>query len=166
MFATVEEAIADIRSGKIVVVVDDADRENEGDFVMAAEKVSPETVNLMATHGRGLICVPIVGERLDQLGLPPISIGPDEGKILDLLARSCGARRAVEIGTLGGYSACWIARALPAGGTLDTIEYEPRHARVARENTGARSRVILETKSPASAFSATASLTALPLPIR
>jgi 3,4-dihydroxy 2-butanone 4-phosphate synthase/GTP cyclohydrolase II len=72
MFATIDEAIADIRDGKIVVVVDDADRENEGDFIIAAEKVTPEIVNFMATHGRGLICMPIVAERLDQLSIPPM----------------------------------------------------------------------------------------------
>ena len=72
MFATIEEAVADIREGNIVVVVDDADRENEGDFIIAAERVTPEIVNFMATHGRGLICMPIVAERLDQLGIPPM----------------------------------------------------------------------------------------------
>ena len=69
-FNTIEEAIEDIRAGKIVVVVDDEDRENEGDLIMAAEKVTTEAVNFMATHGRGLICMPIYGERLDQLALP------------------------------------------------------------------------------------------------
>jgi 3,4-dihydroxy 2-butanone 4-phosphate synthase/GTP cyclohydrolase II len=72
MFSTIEEAIADIRDGKIVVVVDDADRENEGDFIIAAEKVTPDVINFMATHGRGLICMPIVAERLDQLAIPPM----------------------------------------------------------------------------------------------
>ena len=72
MFATIEEAVADIREGKIVVVVDDADRENEGDFIVSAERVTAEIVNFMATHGRGLICMPIVAERLDQLGVPPM----------------------------------------------------------------------------------------------
>ena len=72
MFASIEDAIEDIRTGRIVIVVDDADRENEGDFVMAAEKVTPDAVNFMAMHGRGLICMPIVGERLDQLGIPPM----------------------------------------------------------------------------------------------
>lgn len=67
-------------------------------------------------------------------GLPPISIGPTEGRILEFLARACGARRALEIGTLAGYSACWIARALPEDGRLHTLEYEPRYAEVAREN--------------------------------
>lgn len=69
-FNTIEEAIEDIRQGKIIVVVDDEDRENEGDLVMAAEKVNPESVNFMATHGRGLICLPVEGKRLDELDLP------------------------------------------------------------------------------------------------
>jgi len=75
-----------------------------------------------------------IREGAPELGLPPISIGPDEGRILEMLARSCAAKRAVEIGTLAGYSACWIARALPAYGTLDTVEYEPKHAAIARAN--------------------------------
>lgn len=66
-FNTISEAIEDIRNGKIIVVVDDEDRENEGDLLMAAEKVTPEAINFMATYGRGLICMPIAGERLDEL---------------------------------------------------------------------------------------------------
>ena len=72
MFATIEEALDDIKAGKIVVVVDDPDRENEGDFVVAAERATPEAINFMATHGRGLICMPVIAERLDQLGIPPM----------------------------------------------------------------------------------------------
>ncbi len=66
---TIEEAIEDIRNGKVIIVVDDDDRENEGDFVCAAECITPEIVNFMATHGRGLICAPLVEERCDELGL-------------------------------------------------------------------------------------------------
>ena len=66
---TIEEAIEDIRHGKIIIVVDDEDRENEGDFVMAAEYVTPEAVNFMATHGRGLICCPLLETRCNELGL-------------------------------------------------------------------------------------------------
>jgi 3,4-dihydroxy 2-butanone 4-phosphate synthase/GTP cyclohydrolase II len=66
---TIEEAILDIQLGKMVIVVDDEDRENEGDLVMAAEKVKPEDVNFMATHGKGLICVPITESRASTLGL-------------------------------------------------------------------------------------------------
>lgn len=68
-FDTIESAVEDIRNGKIVIVVDDEDRENEGDFVMAAEMVTPDAVNLMATHGRGLICAPITRERAYELNL-------------------------------------------------------------------------------------------------
>lgn len=68
-FNTIEEAIEDIKQGKIIVVVDDEDRENEGDLLMAAELVTPESINFMATYGRGLICMPISGHRLDELGL-------------------------------------------------------------------------------------------------
>lgn len=68
-FNNIEEAIADIRDGKIVIVVDDENRENEGDFVAAAQKVTPEMVNFMAMHGRGLICVPMTRQRCEQLEL-------------------------------------------------------------------------------------------------
>src|SRR6267154_4824573 len=68
-FDPVESVIADLRKGKMVIVVDDADRENEGDLVMAAQFVTPAAVNFMAKHGRGLICVPTTSERLQQLGI-------------------------------------------------------------------------------------------------
>src|SRR6476646_4339863 len=68
-FDVIDDVLSDIAKGRIVIVTDDADRENEGDLVMAAEKVTPEAVNFMATHGRGLICVPISNERAEQLGL-------------------------------------------------------------------------------------------------
>ena len=70
--ASVEEAIEDIRQGKFVIIVDDEDRENEGDLAIAAEAVTPESISYMATHGRGLICMPMMGERLDALNLPPM----------------------------------------------------------------------------------------------
>lgn len=66
---TIQEAIEDVRNGKVIIVVDDDDRENEGDFVCAAECITPEIVNFMATHGRGLICAPLAEERCDELGL-------------------------------------------------------------------------------------------------
>ena len=70
--ASVQEAIEDIRQGKFVIIVDDEDRENEGDLAIAAEAVTPESISYMATHGRGLICMPMLGERLDELNLPPM----------------------------------------------------------------------------------------------
>ena len=69
-FAPVEEAVAAIKRGEMVIVVDDEDRENEGDLTMAAEKVTPDAINFMAKHGRGLICMPMTGERLDKLEIP------------------------------------------------------------------------------------------------
>lgn len=70
VFSTVPEALEDLKAGKMIIVVDDEDRENEGDFVMAASKVTAESVNFMAKYGRGMICVPTTGERLEELGLP------------------------------------------------------------------------------------------------
>jgi 3,4-dihydroxy 2-butanone 4-phosphate synthase / GTP cyclohydrolase II len=68
--STVEQAIEDYRAGKCVIIIDDEDRENEGDLCLAAEKVTPEAINFMAKHGRGLICMPVVGQRLDELSIP------------------------------------------------------------------------------------------------
>src|SRR3989454_3728570 len=68
-FNSIESVAADLRAGKMVIVVDDADRENEGDLIMAAQFVTPESANFMAKHGRGLICVPTISERLQQLGI-------------------------------------------------------------------------------------------------
>ena len=69
-FSSVEDLIADIRLGRLVIIVDDEDRENEGDLVCAAAKITPEAINFMATHGRGLICAPITQEAAERLGLP------------------------------------------------------------------------------------------------
>jgi 3,4-dihydroxy 2-butanone 4-phosphate synthase/GTP cyclohydrolase II len=71
-FATIEEALEDLRQGKMIIVVDDEDRENEGDLVIAAEKVTPEAINFMTKYGRGLVCVPLTGERIDELKIPPM----------------------------------------------------------------------------------------------
>ena len=68
--STVPDLLDDIRAGKMVILMDDEDRENEGDLTIAAEKVTPDVINFMARYGRGLICLPMTGERLDELGLP------------------------------------------------------------------------------------------------
>ena len=70
VFASIEEALDELRAGRMLIVVDDADRENEGDFVMAAEHATPEAVNFMVTHGRGIVCLPTTGERLEELRIP------------------------------------------------------------------------------------------------
>ena len=66
---SIKEALEDIKNGKVIIVVDDEDRENEGDFVTAARNATPDLINFMATHGRGLICTPLIEERCDELGL-------------------------------------------------------------------------------------------------
>ena len=68
-FNTIEEAITDIKKGKVVIVIDDENRENEGDFIAAAEMASPEMINFMATHGKGLICTPLLESRCEELDL-------------------------------------------------------------------------------------------------
>src|SRR5438477_12271983 len=72
-FATVEEAVEEIRNGRMIVLVDDEDRENEGDLTMAAEKITPDAINFMAKFGRGLICLPLTEDRCDELHLPLMS---------------------------------------------------------------------------------------------
>ena len=73
-FDSIESVVADLRKGKMVIVVDDADRENEGDLIMAAQHATPQAINFMAKHGRGLICVPTTSERLKQLGIEPYAV--------------------------------------------------------------------------------------------
>jgi 3,4-dihydroxy 2-butanone 4-phosphate synthase / GTP cyclohydrolase II len=97
-FAAIEDAVEDIRAGRIVIVVDDADRENEGDFVMAAEKVTPEAINFMATHGRGIICMPCRRERLEELRIP-LMVAGKEGSLETAFAVSIDARGTTTTGT-------------------------------------------------------------------
>jgi 3,4-dihydroxy 2-butanone 4-phosphate synthase/GTP cyclohydrolase II len=96
-FATIEEAIEEIREGRILVVVDDEDRENEGDLVMAADKVTPEAVNFMVTHARGLMCVPMLGERLDALRLG-MMVTENTAPMATAFTVSVDARRGVSTG--------------------------------------------------------------------
>jgi 3,4-dihydroxy 2-butanone 4-phosphate synthase/GTP cyclohydrolase II len=97
-FATIEEGIEEIRQGRVLVVVDDEDRENEGDFVMAADKITPEAVNFMATHGRGLICMPMTGERLDALKLS-MMVAENTAPMGTAFTITVDARRGVSTGT-------------------------------------------------------------------
>jgi 3,4-dihydroxy 2-butanone 4-phosphate synthase / GTP cyclohydrolase II len=97
-FASIEEAIEDVRAGRIVIVVDDADRENEGDFILAAELVTPDAINFMATHGRGIVCMPVEGERLDQLRIPLMVAGKGDS-LETAFAVSIDARGRTTTGT-------------------------------------------------------------------
>ena len=96
-FARIEDAIRAVRQGNLVIVVDDEDRENEGDLTMAAEKVTAAAINFMAAHGRGLICLPIIGERLDQLKIPAM-VSENTSAFETAFAVSVEAKREVSTG--------------------------------------------------------------------
>src|SRR6201988_222865 len=96
-FDAVDDVVSDVAKGRIVIVTDDADRENEGDLVMAAEKVTPEAVNFMAKYGRGLICVPISNERAEQLGFQRMGVDNREMHKTDFTV-SVDASRGVTTG--------------------------------------------------------------------
>jgi len=94
---SVPEAIKEIKAGRFVIIVDDKDRENEGDLAIAAEKVTPEAINFMAKHGRGLICMPVVGQRLDELGIP-MMVSENTSKFSTAFTISVEAKRGVSTG--------------------------------------------------------------------
>ena len=97
-FATIEEAIDEIRAGRMLIVVDDEDRENEGDLLMAADRATPEAVNFMAKYGRGLICVPLLAERLDQLQIA-MMVRDNTAPLGTAFTTTVDARRGVTTGT-------------------------------------------------------------------
>jgi len=96
-FITVEQAIEQYRAGKFVLILDDEDRENEGDLAIAAEHITPEAINFLATHARGLICMPIIGSRLDDLGIP-LMVGRNAGTHETAFTISVDARRGITSG--------------------------------------------------------------------
>ncbi len=95
--ATIPEAIEDIKAGRFVIIIDDESRENEGDLAMAAEKVTPDAINFMAKHGRGLICLPVLGERLDELSIP-MMVGENTSKHETAFTISIEAKHRVSTG--------------------------------------------------------------------
>src|SRR5579862_2321571 len=100
-FNKIEAVITDLQKGKMVIVVDDADRENEGDLIMAAQHVTPQAINFMAKHGRGLICVPTTSERLQQLGIERMVQQNRESVKTDLQV-SVDAARVISTGISAG----------------------------------------------------------------
>jgi 3,4-dihydroxy 2-butanone 4-phosphate synthase/GTP cyclohydrolase II len=110
-FAPIEEAIAAVRDGRLVVVVDDEGRENEGDLTIAAEKVTPEAINFMATHGRGLICMPMTGARLDELEVP-LQVDKNTTPMHTAFTVSIEARRGVSSGISAADRAATIRAAI------------------------------------------------------
>ena len=123
--ATVEDALADIRAGRMVIVVDDEQRENEGDLILAAAKVTPEAITFMVRHGSGIICVPLEGERLEALDLPLMAPNNSE-TMRTAFTISVDARR----GTTTGISArdrALTVRALIDPGTTPRDLARPGH---------------------------------------
>ncbi len=96
-FASIDEAVRDIKAGKFLIVVDDEVRENEGDLVLAAEGVTPEAINFMARHARGLICLPVIGQRLDELKIP-MMVGDNTSKFGTAFTVSVEAKHRVSTG--------------------------------------------------------------------
>ena len=93
------EAIEDIKAGKLIIIVDDANRENEGDLALAAEKVTPKAINFMARHARGLICMPVTGKRLDELSIP-LMVRENTSKFSTAFTVSIEAKHRVSTGIL------------------------------------------------------------------
>src|SRR5437773_4182157 len=113
IFNSIESALADIRNGRMVILVDDEDRENEGDFVMAAEKVTPEAINFMAMHGRGLICLALTPERVEELQLPPM-VAENTAPFGTAFTISIDARRGITTGISAKDRATTILTAIDA----------------------------------------------------
>jgi 3,4-dihydroxy 2-butanone 4-phosphate synthase/GTP cyclohydrolase II len=133
-FDTIEEAIEEIRQGRIVIVVDDEDRENEGDLTAAAEKVTPEIINFMARFGRGLICLPMTGDRLDQLQIP-LMVNENTSRYGTAFTVSVEARRGVTTGISAADRATTILAAInPCAQASDLVR--PGHIFPLRARTG------------------------------
>jgi len=133
-FASVEEALEDIRNGRMVVVVDDPERENEGDLVVAAQFATPEAINFMATHARGLICLCLTGERCEQLGLAPMT-PRNEARLGTAFTVSIEAREGVTTGISAPDRARTIAVAIdPAATPHDLVQ--PGHVFPLRARDG------------------------------
>ena len=102
-FISIEEALEETRRGRMIILMDDEQRENEGDLCMAAEKATPEAINFMAKFGRGLICLPMAAERIDQLGLS-MMVGDNQAPLGTAFTTPITARRASGLGHLGAGS--------------------------------------------------------------
>jgi 3,4-dihydroxy 2-butanone 4-phosphate synthase / GTP cyclohydrolase II len=133
-FATIEEAIEDVRNGRLVVVVDDPDRENEGDLVIAAQFATPEAINFMATHARGLVCLCLTEERCDQLGLRPMT-DHNEARLGTAFTVSIEAREGVTTGISAADRSHTIQVAIDPGGSPHDL-VQPGHVFPLRARDG------------------------------
>jgi 3,4-dihydroxy 2-butanone 4-phosphate synthase/GTP cyclohydrolase II len=133
-FATIPEAIEEIRRGRIVLVVDDADRENEGDFIMAAESCTPEAVNFMVTHGRGIVCLPCAPWRLDELGIARMVTDTTDGHEAAFTV-SIDFRHGTTTGT-SAYDRALTAKAVTDPGVVPQDFQKPGHVFPLRAKEG------------------------------
>ena len=120
MLARIEDAIEDIKQGRFIVIVDDENRENEGDLAIAAEKVNPDAINFMAKEGRGLICLPMTGERLDQLSIP-LMVQDNTSKNCTAFTVSIEAKKGISTGISAEDRATTIATALAPDAKPDDL---------------------------------------------
>jgi len=118
--ASISEAIEDIKAGKFIIIVDDEDRENEGDLAIAAGKVDPEAINFMAKHGRGLICLPVIGQRLDELKIP-LMVQDNTSKFSTAFTVSIESKHRVSTGISAADRAETIKAVLDPATTSDDI---------------------------------------------
>jgi 3,4-dihydroxy 2-butanone 4-phosphate synthase/GTP cyclohydrolase II len=132
--STIEEAIADIQNGKVIVLVDDEDRENEGDFMVAAEKVTPEVINFMALHGRGLICLTLTEDRCKELDLPQM-VSRNTAKYGTAFTVSIEARKGVTTGISAADRSHTIVTAIQDDCTPDDLD-RPGHVFPIRARKG------------------------------
>jgi len=132
--ATIQQAIEDIKAGRFVIIVDDEDRENEGDLAIAAEKVTAASVNFMAKHGRGLICMPVVGERLDELKIP-MMVGDNTSKFETAFTVSIEAKNETTTGISAHDRAATVRKVIdPASKPSDFVS--PGHTFPLRAREG------------------------------
>jgi len=118
--STISEAIEDIKAGKFIIIVDDEDRENEGDLAIAADKVTPEAINFMAKHARGLVCMPVIGRRLDELNIP-LMVGENSSKYSTAFTVSVEAKHRVATGISAADRAQTIRTMLDPATTSDDL---------------------------------------------
>ena len=134
MVSTIEEAIEDIKAGQMVILVDDEDRENEGDLTMAAELVTPEAINFMATHGRGLICLSLTEEQVERLKLP-MMVHENTSSFGTAFTVSIDARRGVTTGISAADRATTVLAAIAADAKPEDL-VRPGHIFPLRARTG------------------------------
>jgi len=134
MLATVSEAIEDIKAGKFIIIIDDENRENEGDLAIAAERITPEAVNFMAKHARGLICLPISGQRLDELGIP-LMVQDNTSRYSTAFTVSVEAKHKVSTGISAFDRAETIKTILDSNATADEL-VRPGHVFPIRARDG------------------------------